>query len=87
MLVLSRKPEESIVIGEDNGLSQLIKITVLSISGNRVKLGFDVASDVAVHRLDVWQQLRGNALPDCTMTVRNADPFARTEHCRDTLPI
>ena len=79
MLVLTRKPEESIVIGEDNGLSRLMKITVLSIQGNRVKLGFDVADDVAVHRLEVWQQLHGDVLTDRTVTVQNPDPFARAE--------
>lgn len=86
MLVLTRKPEESIVIGEDNGLNRLMKITVLSINGNRVKLGFDVADDVVVHRLEVWHQLRGSVLTDRTIAVQNPDPFARTEHCWNPVP-
>ena len=57
MLVLSRKNRESVVIGGDDGLHRLLKVTVLGIHGTNVKLGFEVDSDVPVHRLEVWERI------------------------------
>ncbi len=60
MLVLSRKSREAVVVGGSNGFQKLLKVTVLSISGDRVKLGFDVDSTIPIHRLEVWERiLRG----------------------------
>lgn len=52
MLVLSRRPNEQIVIGHD------IRITVVEIRGNRVKLGITAPAEVAVHRHEVGDRLR-----------------------------
>ena len=58
MLVLSRKCQESIVVGGSDGFERLLKVTVLEIIGARVRLGFEVDRDVPVHRLEVWERLR-----------------------------
>lgn len=47
MLVLSRKIEEAIVIGDN------IRITVISIQGDRVRLGIAAPRDVAVDRQEI----------------------------------
>jgi carbon storage regulator len=47
MLVLSRKRGEAIVI--DNG----IKVTILAVDGNRVKLGIVAPLEVPVHREEI----------------------------------
>ncbi len=60
MLVLSRKSEESVVIGGSDGLHRLVKVTVLGIRGANVKLGFEADADVPVHRSEVWEQINGN---------------------------
>ena len=60
MLVLSRKNRESVVIGGDDRLHRLLKVTVLDIRGTHVKLGFEVDSDVLIHRLEVWERINGN---------------------------
>lgn len=57
MLVLSRKKQESVVVGGSDRFERVLKITVLEISGGRVRLGFDVAADVPVHRSEVWKRL------------------------------
>jgi len=57
MLVLSRKSQESVVIGGSVGFERLLKVTVLEILGGRVRLGFDVTPDVPVHRLEVWERI------------------------------
>ena len=44
MLVLSRKAEESMFIGDD------IKITVLDIRGGQVRIGITAPQDIKIHR-------------------------------------
>ena len=58
MLVLSRKPLESVMVGASDGGPSVCKVTVLEICGGRVRLGFDVDSHVPVHRLELWAKLR-----------------------------
>jgi carbon storage regulator len=52
MLILSRKREESIVIGDD------ITITVAEIRGDKVRLGITAPLDVAVHRQEVYEAIK-----------------------------
>jgi carbon storage regulator len=47
MLVLSRKIDQEILIGED------ILVTVISVNGNRVKLGIEAPKDVRILRKEV----------------------------------
>jgi carbon storage regulator len=47
MLVLSRKPNESIIVGDD------IRIVVLEVRGQRIKLGIEAPSHVSIFRDDV----------------------------------
>ena len=57
MLVLSRKRDEQIVIGDN------IIITVVDIRGDKVRLGVEAPADVPVHRHEVYAALRNL---DCT---------------------
>lgn len=52
MLVLSRKLNESIIIGDN------IKIVVIEISPGKVRLGIDAPRDVPVHRKEVYEAIR-----------------------------
>jgi carbon storage regulator len=52
MLVLSRKRDERIVIGEN------IVITVVEVRGDKVRLGIDAPSEVPVHRQEVLDAMR-----------------------------
>jgi carbon storage regulator len=73
MLVLTRKMQESVVVGDANGIDEIVKVTVLSIIGGRVRLGFDVAGDVPVHRWEVWQRIRGRRETGLTPGVAPPD--------------
>jgi carbon storage regulator CsrA len=64
MLVLSRKSQESVVIGGAERFERILKVTVLEIQGGKVKLGFEADADIPVHRLEVWEQLNGRIRPD-----------------------
>lgn len=54
MLILTRKPNQSILIGKDNS----IKITVLSVRGNQVQIGIDAPKEVAIHREEVFEKIQ-----------------------------
>jgi len=58
MLVLSRKNNESVVVGGSDTFQRLFKVTVLEINGSRVRLGFEVDSDIPVHREEVWERIQ-----------------------------
>ncbi len=58
MLVLTRKLQESVVVGGSDHFQRILKVKVLEIRGERVKLGFDIDPDVPVHRLEVWERIR-----------------------------
>jgi carbon storage regulator len=58
MLVLSRKSNESVVVGGSQAFQRILKVTVLEINGARVRLGFDVDPDVPVHRQEIWERIR-----------------------------
>lgn len=51
MLVLSRQRDEVIVIGRD------IRITVVDIRGDKVRIGIDAPQEVSVHRLEVFEAI------------------------------
>lgn len=51
MLVLSRKKNESIMIGDN------VVITVIEIRGDKVRLGIDAPGTVPVHRKEVFEAL------------------------------
>jgi carbon storage regulator len=57
MLVLSRKNRESVVVGGVDGFHRFLKVTVLGITGGRVRLGFDVDASVPVHRAEIWERI------------------------------
>ena len=62
MLVLTRRPNQSIMIGGN------VVVTVLEVRGDQVRLGIKAPRDVDVHRDEVWAELqqanRAAALPD-----------------------
>jgi len=60
MLVLARKSRESVVIAANDQLHKLVRVTVLDVCGGRVKLGFEAANDVAIHREEVWERVRAD---------------------------
>ena len=52
MLVLSRKKNERIVIGEN------VVITVVEFRGDRVRLGIEAPQEVPIHRSEVHAAIR-----------------------------
>ena len=52
MLVLTRRMNQTIIIGED------IEITVVEVRGDQVRIGIAAPRGVAVHRHEIWAQIQ-----------------------------
>ena len=52
MLVLSRRRDESIMIGKE------ITITIVDVRGDKVRLGIDAPPSISVHREEVFQAIQ-----------------------------
>jgi carbon storage regulator len=55
VLVLTRKTGQSIVIGDG------IEVTVLSVSGDKVRIGVSADKDVPIHRNEVHERIAEEA--------------------------
>ena len=56
MLVLTRKRKQSIMIGDD------IEVTVLGVSGDKVRIGVGAPRDIAVFRKEIYLEIRQETL-------------------------
>ncbi len=54
MLVLTRKGNQSIMIGDD------IEVSVLAIMGEKVRLGIEAPRSVPVFRKEVWVDIQND---------------------------
>jgi len=52
MLVLSRKKDESIVIGDD------VEVTIVDVRGDKVRLGITAPKCIPVHRREVYDAIQ-----------------------------
>lgn len=66
MLVLSRQRDESIMIGDQ------IKVTVVDIRGDKVRLGIEAPNNIAVHREEVYVAIQRDRSQN-SAAAENAD--------------
>ena len=52
MLVLTRKPNQSIMIGDD------IEVTVLSTTGGKVRIGIHAPREIPVFRKEIYLEIQ-----------------------------
>lgn len=52
MLILTRRIGETLMIDDD------VRVTVLGVNGNQVRIGVDAPKDVAVHREEIYQRIQ-----------------------------
>jgi len=64
MLVLARRLNESIMIGDD------IEVVVIDIKGDQVKLGIRAPKRVAVHRKEIYEEIRRENIAAMDSKVR-----------------
>ena len=71
MLILSRRTDESIVIGDE------VTITILSVKGKQVRIGITAPADVSVHREEIYQRIQaGESVPGETPEAEKPEPEA-----------
>ena len=56
MLILTRRCNETVIIGENTS------VTVLGIKGNQVRIGIEAPRDVPVHREEIYKRIRRDEL-------------------------
>jgi carbon storage regulator len=54
MLIFTRKVDESVVINEN------IRITVIDICENRIKIGIEAPKHISVHRDEVYDKIKNS---------------------------
>lgn len=52
MLILTRKPGETLMIGDN------VTVTVLGVSGTQVRIGIEAPKTVSVHREEVYERIQ-----------------------------
>jgi len=55
MLVLTRKPNQSIMIGDD------VEVSVLSVVGEKVRIGINAPHDIPVFRTEIYVEIQREA--------------------------
>ncbi len=61
MLILTRRSGEAVIVGDN------VRIAVLDIRGNQVRLGVEAPREVSVHREEVYRRIaeeQGNVSED-----------------------
>ena len=51
MLILTRRPNETLTIGTE------ITVTVLGVKGNQVRIGVNAPKNVSVHREEIFERI------------------------------
>ena len=67
MLVLTRKTNQSIMIGDE------IEVSILSVAGDKVRIGIDAPRDIAVFRKEVYIAIDEGSSPGSGGSSQSTD--------------
>ncbi len=70
MLILSRKKDESIIIGEN------IEIQVMEIEDGKVKIGIKAPKSVSIHRSEVYERIQSENR-EAKDSIKSFETFAQ----------
>ncbi len=63
MLILTRRSQETICIGDD------VRVKIMEINGSQVKLGIIAPKSTAVHREEIYDKIKAETTPDIPKVV------------------
>src|SRR5271170_3190881 len=70
MLVLSRRRNQAIMIGND------VEITVVDFRGDKVRIGIRAPDSISVHRREVWEAIRDENEKAAELMPQDLEPVA-----------
>ena len=73
MLILSRKKDESILIGQD------IEVTVIAVQGDQVKLGIKAPKKVDVLRKELFEEIQNENVEAAEITINMSELLKNTK--------
>ncbi len=71
MLILSRKPNESLMIGDD------VEVVVLEVKGDQVKLGIKAPKRISVYRKEIYENIQRENLEASKVTLNALDSLKK----------
>ena len=80
MLILTRRPGESVKIGDE------ITVTVLGIRGNQLRLGFTAPQHVSVHREEVYRRIQAERPTNIPQAGNGDSPLQLGERSLESSP-
>jgi carbon storage regulator len=83
MLVLSRKRDESIVIGD--GVN-VIEVTVVDIRGDKIRLGITAPENVPVHRREIYDMIHPPPSEPCAAAAPETPPAETSDPIQSECP-
>ena len=60
MLILTRKANETLTIGDD------VTVTILGVKGNQVRIGVNAPKEISVHREEVYNRIKAEKQQEST---------------------
>jgi len=67
MLILTRRPQETLVVGDN------IKVQVLGVKGGQVRLGVEAPREVPVYREEIWVRIQRDKLKSGSLEPADVD--------------
>ena len=83
MLILSRKVNEGIIIGD------IIHLKVVGIDGDAVKIGIEAPKEIPIFRTEIYQTAHPGSLKSCGIKSDRTEPVPKSvaKQVEEKLPV